>query len=696
MKSMPRIVGVLSILALAVPAACGKKDTPAAPDAAPTTTKAATGESKPGGEEPAPRRDPEPDKGEPEKDKAEPDKDKPGTDEPERPASQVAVPDLPGPFATSALAAVPKSAPLVFVGSPKRFLDAIGYDQLRAKYGPMISQVGQQMVQVAGKDFFELASWAEIGIDLEGIAGGFMPDLQSESIVSFFAVSDSAKLLEFLKGIAEKTEMPLKTEAVGGATLIKVDDRDRNVMLLTDTHVFTVNKMRGNGAAAMAKELLDRPAAESIVSLPDLKATLTGLAADEVGALIQIRKILDMSLAMMAELGGSRGAELDFMKAIVSELSTMAVGLDISERAAEATVKFGLSADGRLKKMVRNASDVQPLLKALDDEPLVLLSGQVDPKAYFALIEQAMATEGDDFAEMQEELEKELGIDLEKDVIGALTGEFGFALTGDVAELLAADDPESKLGGILLLGIQSDTALKALITTVTKMPGIGAVLKWDEAAGTLDINMPGRQAIRVSITDKRLVASTDPGALARLSGAETFAGKIANAKLKTLLERKDLAGLFTMQQRFVMTWMMARMAPGDEIALPPDASAELKAKHAELVKIEAEIKPLRAKVEEAEMKPIIDAFDKLGTLAEAVTIDDHGVRATIGFYPKASVTDTITSLIELGMRGAQDRAGGEHPDRARLNELEDKRWKLRSELWDMKHEIEDEHDHDHE
>jgi hypothetical protein len=113
--------------------------------------------------------------------------------------------------------------------------------------------------------------------------------------------------------------------------------------------------------------------------------------------------------------------------------------------------------------------------------------------------------------------------------------------------------------------------------------------------------------------------------------------------------------------------------------MPEGASAEVKAKYEQLAKLDAEIAPLRAKVEEQQMKPVLDAFAKLGTFAQGLSLDAQGSASTMGIYTTAPVPEVIATLVDLAMTGTQ-RGGEPSEDDKRLRELEDQRWKLESEL----------------
>lgn len=685
---------------------CGKKDGPPA-EAPPATSAPATKEG-----EGQPRRDLEP-----------------GTDpKAEAKPGALAAPALPGPFATAGLYAVPKGAPFVLVGSAKKVLDAIGYAGLLDKYGMMLGGVGEKLVEMTGKDFFKLASWGEIGIDLESPMGVFMPELATQAIITFVPLSDSAKLIAFATDTAKKVEAPLTSEKIGDATLFTVGDRDRNAYLVNGSMLYAVTLMRGNGAAAIAKEILTRKQEDSIVSLPELKASLEGVGADEMGVFVQLKSILETTMIARAEspmklsldqmqasldaakksgdataiaaaeaalasekeyvdkIEKRRAAELELAKAIVGELSVLAAGLDIGDISAEATVRLPLRDGGMLKGLLKNAGDMQPILKATKVEPLFALSGQVDPTAYLALIEKAMAADGDSLAEVRAMLSGKLGIDLDKDIIGALSGEIGFALTGDAATIMKAKEPQKELGGALVIGLKSDAGLKAIVAKVAAQEGASEFLKWDEATSTLNVTLPQQKPVQVVFANNRLIASTDLETAARFAGSETFVAGITNAKLKALLERKDLAALMTLSQSFMGGWMILGASGRNGFAppMPENATAEIKAKYDEIAKLDAEIQPLRAASEEARMKPVIEVLEKLGTMAQAVTIDGQGALATMGVYTKgATVPEVIAGLVEMGMNVGKRDSGELSESDKRLRELEDQRWKLESQLWDL-------------
>lgn len=679
-----------------VAAGCGKKEPPPSETAADVAAPAP--EAKPEGSQP--RRELE--------------------DAPEA-KKAVAAPALPGPFATAGLYAVPKNAPFVAVGSIKKILDGFGYAALMGKYGALLGGATQQMIQITGKDFTQLAAWSEIGVDLEAPSGVFMPELDKQAMVVFVPLSDAAKLLAFVADITKKAELPLTSEKLGEATLFTMGERDRNAWLVKDGFFYSVNVMRGNGAAAIAKEIAARKEADSLVSSADLKAQLEGVTADEAGLFVQVRAIAEATaMANRSEIPNSispaldeakkrgdaaeiarleaalkeeqtyvdkmnrrRAAETELVKSIVSTLSTLTVGFDLSDDGVEAQVRLPVAPGGELLGLMRNATEPQLLLKALKGEPLFLVSAQLEPQRFVALFEKMMEADGDgdDLAQAKAQLKDKLGVDVDQDVIAQLTGEVGFALTGDVATLMKSKDPRQAMGGTFILGLKSEDGLKALVAKLAGMEGIGQVAKWDAATSTLSLTLPDMPPATLVFAGNRLVVSSDPETGARLAAGTSIAGSVANPKLKALLERNDLAGLMLLKQSFIASWLYASFGgDGWEPPVPPNEPPAMKAKREELAKLKAEIATLRAQVEEARMKPALELFDKLGTLAEAVSVGPDGLRATFGLYTNgAKVSDLVMSGVELGL-SASNPPAEPSADEKRLRELEDQRWKLQGEL----------------
>lgn len=696
------IIAALVVAPSAGLVGCGKKEVPAAADSAsPAPQPDAT--SGVGGEDKQPRRDPEP--------VAEV---KAGAE----------VPKLPGPFATNALRVIPKSAPFVFAFAPKKILDGLGYASLLETYALLIAEPAGQMKELAGKDLWKLESWAEIGVDLDAPGGVFMIDLDTPAVVTFFRLSAADKLEAFVKGLFDKMGRPVTFEKVGEVTVADLG-RDRNALLLRGDTVFIVSKLFGNGATAIAKELGARTEADSLMASTDLNAALDGLGADEAAAWVQLKAIADKTMAakreemaqpsydalleeakktgdaeqlkrveaVIAEAKADfernakrHAAEVELQKAILGELSTVAVGLDLRPDGVEAKARVALAEGGKLRGILKNGSGVLPFLATTKSQPLMAFGGQLDIPTYLGIFEQMLAAEGDEgLAEARKGLKEQLGLDLDKDLLGAFSGEFGFSLTGTLAEMVAAKDPRQSLGGTLVLGLKDaatvDT-LAGILAKVAALPGAEEALKWDAEKKTLTATGMTGSPITVGFVEGRLVASTDPAAGDNLKAGQGWGESVSNAGLKALVGRTDLAGFFAVRQAFIGAWLFLAGGGDYRPELPQDASAEVKAKLAELEALDAKIKPLRNKVESERMAPVVALFEKLGTFAEVAHMDDKGAALTLGIYPDgATVAEVLAGAVALRMQVDKKDGEGASEDEKALRELEDQRWKIERELW---------------
>lgn len=677
---------------------CGKKEVPAAAD---TASPGAADVSGTSGEDKQPRRDPEP-------------------------AAKVEagaeVPKLPGPFATNALRVIPKTAPFVFAFAPKKILDGLGYAKLLETYALLIAEPVGQLKEVAGKDLSKLESWAEIGIDLDAPGGVFMIDLETPAVVTFFRLSGPDKLEAFVKGLFEKMGRPVTFEKVGDATVADLG-RDRNALVLRGDGLFIVSKLFGNGATAIAKELGARTEADSLLAATDLNAALDGLGADDAAAWVQVKAIAEKTLASKRDEAAQpnfdavleeakktgdaeqvkrveaviadakadfertskrRAAEAELQKAIVGELSTIAVGLDLRPDGIEAKARVALAEGGKLRGILKNATTALPFLATTKSQPLLALGGQLDVPTYLGIFEQMLAADGDEgLAEARQGLKDQLGLDLDKDILAAFSGEVGFSLTGTLAEMVVAKDPRESLGGTLVLGLKDAAtvdALAAILAKVATLPGAAEALKWDAEKKTLTATGLVGTPVTIGFVEGRLVASTDPAAGDNLKAAQGWGESVSNAGLKALVGRTDLAGFFAIRQAFIGAWLFLAGGRDYRPDVPDDASAEVKAKLAELEALDAKIQPLRAKVESARMAPVVALFEKLGTFAEAAHMDDKGAAVTLGIYPDgATVAEVLAEAVALKMQA--EREGAPTEDEKALRELEDQRWKIERELW---------------
>jgi len=690
-------------LVLAVPliVGCGKKETPVVAADTQAVVSADAG---------APTPPPKPDDG------------SPGEGNPRRDPEPAAKPAAStNTLAAPALGRVPKDAPFVVTVHIKDMLSALGYAELLAKHGLMLAELSGPMVEVAGHNFFELESWSKIGIDLAAPAGFFGIDYRTNGGVLFLGVSDRKVLETFIVETAKKAGTEMTVEKVGEHSLLSIAGENRGAVLLTENAVYSVNLFRGTGAIEIARSIGTRELSDSILGSEEWKTLSSGVASPDGGVYVRLTELLSRPLAGGddarlladienrieeakkagdAELVENLTRELGFMKESVASMAKRAVaeqelfnkltsgmsqvvaGLDFSPEGIDVDIRAPLAAGALLSNLLKSSDGIVPIMKVAGSTPLFSIGGKVDVAAAVELLALMLATEGDDMAELRTELKSQFGVDLDTDILANLGGDIGFALTGDLGEILRSGDPASVMGGTFILGLKNPDALKAAFAKLAAMPGMSELGTWDDATSSFSGKLPEGRAFVISLNGSWLVASTDPEAKGRIEGQASFVDTLGNPVLKTRLSKPGLGAYMQFQQGFVGGWLF--MAGGRSSSFPepesPNEPEEKKKIREELAKLQAEIGPLRAKVEEARMKPLLDSFGKLGNFAQTARLADGALAMTMGIYPQnATLAEAVGGFV--GYAVDQTSQGAPTPDEEKLRELENLRWELESKLW---------------
>lgn len=674
--------------------ACGKKEE-ATVDTVATTTEVTPEPTVEG--EARPRREPEPSA--------------------DLPAKAVSADTLSAP----ALARVPADAPLVLVLRPQAVLEAFGYAGLVEKYAPMASEVVGPVADLLGADPTSPDGWAKLGLDLSAPAGMWVTDLRPSGVVTFVALKDRKAFEAAMTNLAKKAEVELTTEPLGAMSLMTQGGSDRLALLVSDDTVYFVSLYRGTGAADIARGVASRTPEQSLagkagfaelatrVKSPDgglvfrfgeiiakladqpdyFKGARAGLEsqleeakkANESERIAELTRELADAIALEERYAKRQEAESALLKHVFSGLSEVVAGLDAGPDGLDVEARLPMADGAAIATFFKRDDKTQSVLKLAASQPLFSMGGTVDVKAGVALLGMMAAADGEDFDEIRKAMKDELGFDLDTEVFARLDGRLGFVLTGDIMKALKSPEPSRELGGTFVAGLSDAEGIKTLLAKLGETPALAEVMSWDKETGTLKVKLPeGRDAF-VTVAADHLVASTDPEAKARVEGSATFVDVGANPLLKARLTRPGVGGIVTLEQSFIGSWLYAMGGGRSSFVRAPSEgeSEEIKKVREELAKLNEEITTLRSAVEEARMRPLLDALGKLGTMAQTLGVGDKDVELSMGVYTRGgTLAEAVGALVDFGMVGA--RGGPPSPDEEKLRELENKRWELEDKL----------------
>lgn len=675
--------------------ACGKKDKPQADTTppAPEVANAPADGPTPDGES-RPRRDPEP----------------------AAPAATTSAETL----SALALARVPADAPLVLVLRPQAVLEAFGYAALLEKYSAMASDFIGPVSDLVGADPTRPEGWAKLGLDQGAPAGAWLTDLRPSGVVTFVGLKDRKAFEAAIQAVAKKAEVELTTEPLGASTLFTRAGSDRLALLTTDESLFFVTLYRGTGAADIARGVAQRTKEQSLAGRSDFTALSSKLKSPDGGLVFRFGELLSFEPERASWLGQGRvelqaqleeakkgndaeliasltrqleenaemearynkraEAEAALTRRIFSGFSEIVAGLDVGPEGIDVDLRLPMAADAMVAGLLKKGETPLPVLKLAKGLPLFSVGGTVDVKAGLELLNLMAAADGESLDEGKAFLKAELGLDLDTELFAHLDGRVGFVLTGDLMTALKSGDPSRALGGTFIVGLSQPDAIKTLLARLAELKPLAELVSWDAASSTLKTKLPEDRDVFATVAGSFLVISTDPDAKSGLDGASTFVDT-ANPWLKSRLTKPGTGAVLTLDQSFVGSWLFAMGGGrGSFVPSPEDGeSEETKALRAELAKLDAEIDALRTQVEEARMRPFIDAFHKLGTSAQTATLADGHLEMTMGLYTRdATLAEAVAAITSFAMEGAS--RGEPSPDEVKLRELENKRWELESQL----------------
>ncbi|MCC6622863.1 MAG: DUF3352 domain-containing protein [Deltaproteobacteria bacterium] len=641
--------------------ACGKDEPAKQPTAAaPTTATTAAAAPDAGTEGGTPPKGPE-------------------TPEPRRDLD-IAVTPATGAFAAPFLARLSKDTLAVGVGTPKALIDGLGLEALIAQYAEQSKELVEASMAATGKNLLDLATWPTIGVDLQGPAGVASLDAQKEGVVIFATLSDAAAFRALFDELAKRAEKTLKEEKVGDATLLELDGRDRTVVLIGDKWMAFVALDRGNGAAAIAKELATATPEQSLAGTPEFKQAVSGLASDEAGAYVNLGTIAKVLTAVRGDPSRRDEDEAELFDMVLGDLRGLAFGLDLTAESVEASMRLPLPEGALLKKLLANTTGVFPIVKATTEMPLFLAAARIDLPGYMSIIDKMMAADGVSLDEVKGQMKEFVGVDLDKDVLSLFNGEMGIAVLGDIQAMMASDDaPWSKLGGGLTIGLANPDGMKAMMARLGGMKQLERVVRFDAATGAMTVPLPIDMTLTIQVAGSHLVVSTTPALAERIASGDaagSFTAGLTNARLKALVDRPELAGLVLMPQTLGAGWLMVAKGSDYRPSFPPPSDPALTPKYDEYMKLRRELDEEQEASEKKSMEAIMAVLDKVGVTGEAIAVKPDAIEATIGQYTKgATVPEVVAEIVKLRAMG-EGMDGSDDARRAKLEKL----WALESEL----------------
>ncbi|PRP95016.1 hypothetical protein ENSA5_40140 [Enhygromyxa salina] len=596
---------------------------------------------------------------------------------------------------------------------PERFFTLFGRDNIATKLGPHYEQTADLLRELTGQDLLSPAGLDAFGIDPSAPIGMFFWSIEDKSAGGFVGLSDRERFLTSVRAMAERAPLTLETHEVADATILCPKDHTDVCLTVKADHAYVVGSDKNDELGlALAKRIAELDVDQSLATNDAFKAAIPQLegGADMAGFINLSPVITTMMTELGAETTARDKAQAALVREIFGPMRTIVMGGDFDARSASAQVFIQTDAESPLTKLARNGTKVNPVIRALGEDAVMLGAYNLDPAAVFDLVKKVAAAEGQDKEDADEglaEFEALAGFSVEGELLPALSGEFGFGFEADLNQLLASagdngktsDELEAKLvaavEGTATIGFTDAAKGKALVERVFGNVLLASFVTRDDERDLWSVPTPIGKTLLFALTapadgSSYLVVTSSEEMLTRIktgASAPAFDGQAKHEDYVKFIADPKVAALYSARQAMLglSSWfMLARsdtqiLEPKPKSSNTPD-TPEYRKKREELAEIQAELSELRQRDGEAQATMIREVFWPWGVTAASMKVTKDGWDLRLGqFIDAPSWAELASGLVDTGIKITADiRARA-----ARTSELWARQTKLQTELSEL-------------
>lgn len=589
------------------------------------------------------------------------------------------------------------------IAAPERLFALFDRDAIVARLGTLYTEASAEIRALSGQDLLSLEGILAFGVDPSKPIGVFMWSAEEQSGGAFVSLRDRAVFLRSLASVAEKAGESFENHDAGDdgeATILCPTGETEACVLVTGTHAYIVGADQGpTTGLELAKRLAKLTSEQSLAGNADFHEAMTHLqTADDIAGYVNLRPIIKRTLG---ELGARDQAQASLVEGIVGPMRAVAIGGSFAARSFSGQAFLQTEGSSLLTKLGTNGTRVNPVVRAMGEDALLLGAYNFDPAAILAFVELVAASEGEELDSALAELRTMTGIDLEAQLIPALSGELGLGIRADADTLLAnfqesGDDASAQaaaaIDGAAMIGFRDIDKGKALVEQIVGHPMIAGFVSHDEQTSTWTVTSPIDKTISFSIAapaegSPYLAIASEPTLLSQLrsgAAAPSFSGEAQNPEYAEFIDRADIVGLYSFRQAMLGAAMWALMAPSIDSMKSepgsPSSSPELASKRAEIDAVEAELEQLDHETEQRIVERMRELFTPWGVTATSLALTPEGFDMRLGqFIGASSWPELAAQMAAVGIASAAEVEDIE----ARRAELYAREAELRQQLMEL-------------
>ncbi len=427
---------------------------------------------------------------------------------------------------------------------------------------PELDTALREASDMLGGNPLKAEDWAKLGLDVHRPAGIALLDPRSLSIAAWFSLTDEQTFTTAMLRIAEQTggAQELSRSEMGDAHLYRFG-RSFHAIVRANTVMFVFVEQPDQAPR-------DYPATIATIDPRDGLARSQGFGwareqtragddgiffvapnplvqafeqeqrndygvtwaedqlaeARRTGADAQTIRDLEQRLAQEQEWAREREREdkaaLEAVRELVGPMRAFAITADVDRTKIDARARLLMPDGGLLRDLFVPLQSQTPLLSALDEPPLFILDGQVDPQKFLRLVDLLARTDDETLEKLDQEAASMLGFSFMSTVVPLFDGRAGFAITQirepDPKKL---DKTHEVLGMAAHAGLKDPEGTRKLLDDLARNPLLKGAIKKAKKGGW-EIAVPEWKTVHLDVVDTRLIATSDRALIGRVRDAK--------------------------------------------------------------------------------------------------------------------------------------------------------------------------------
>jgi len=396
-----------------------------------------------------------------------------------------------------------------------------------------------------GKEFGFLVSDFQWQIKDEATKENENTDDPAFNGLIFMPITDAKKVTGVVERFLKDDEgSTLKVNRQGNMTLFE-DDKDKAYLLEKDNYIFIGMNPKADAKAFMESvaagttSLMNAKAYKDVISKADPK--------QEIFAYINLQKIAEKNLEAFKAMS-KKSAEyesLNMSKSLeyLKEYEGIGISADIEKKDFAAKIAANIAPNSKTLNILKDVSYNRKTILGLKENPVTLISFGINlPEYYKMILDNLTEEKKNEFKANLEEIKTKFGVDMEKEVIENLGGNFNFGVYDGVSINM------TNYNTMLTMSVKDEAMMNSVLAKVmSKLPPEQQSMVVKTKIGEQDVYAMslGFVQLYVGVKDKNLIISVGKPMFEKAVSGDEGSGFVSTMQDKELANTlKGDVGIF--------------------------------------------------------------------------------------------------------------------------------------------------------